>query len=67
MGVLKKDLSYYLSLRYHIVIEKDFDYDGKGYYVAEIPDLRGCGAEGETIEEFDFEFDFKNGNFIKAE
>jgi len=40
---MKKDLSYY--------IKKDFDYDGKGYYVAEIPDLPGCGAEGETIEE----------------
>ena len=51
MGVLKKDLLYYLSLPYHIVIKKDFDYDGKGYYVAEIPDLPGCGAEGETIEE----------------
>jgi len=52
MGVLKqKDLSYYLSLRYHIVIKKDFDYDGKGYYVAEIPDLPGCGAEGKTVDE----------------
>ncbi len=51
MGVLKKDLSYYLNLGYYIEIKKDFDYDGKEYYVAEIPDLRGCGAEGETIEE----------------
>jgi len=51
MGVLKKDLSYYLSLRYHIVIKKDFDYDGKGYYIAEIPDLPGCGAEGKTVDE----------------
>ena len=51
MGVLKKDLLYYLSLPYHIVIEKDFDHNGKGYYAAEIPDLPGCGAEGETVDE----------------
>ena len=48
---MKKDLSYYLSLRYHIVIKKDFDYDGKGYYVAEIPDLPGCRVESKTAEE----------------
>ena len=48
---MKKDLSYYLSLRYHIVIEKHFDYEGEEYFWAEIPDLPGCGAEGETIEE----------------
>ena len=51
MGVLKKDLLYYLSLPYHIVIKKDFDHDGKGYYVAEIPDLPSCRAEGKTVDE----------------
>jgi len=51
MGVLKKDLSYYLSLRYHIVIEKYTEYDGREYFAAEIPDLPGCGAEGKTVDE----------------
>ena len=52
MGVLKqKDLSYYLSLRYHIVIQKHFDYEGEEYFRAEIHDLPGCAAEGETVDE----------------
>lgn len=46
---MKKDLSYYLSLDYPIVINKEID-EGKTYYVAEIPDLPGCGAHGETID-----------------
>jgi len=46
---MKKDLSYYLSLDYPIMINKEID-DGKTYYVAEIPDLPGCGAHGETID-----------------
>jgi len=47
---MKKDLSYYLSLDYPIIINKEID-EGKTYYVAEIPDLTGCGAHGETIED----------------
>jgi len=46
---MKKDLSYYLSLDYPIMINKEID-DGKTYFVAEIPDLPGCGAHGETID-----------------
>ncbi|MFW6131609.1 MAG: toxin-antitoxin system HicB family antitoxin [Candidatus Aminicenantaceae bacterium] len=46
---MKKDLSYYLSLNYPIIINKEID-DGKTYYVGEIPDLPGCGAHGETID-----------------
>jgi len=46
---MKKDLSYYLSLDYPIMINKEID-EGKTYYVAEIPDLPGCGAHGETID-----------------
>ncbi len=46
---MKKDLSYYLSLDYPIMINKEID-DGKTYFVAEIPDLTGCGAHGETID-----------------
>jgi len=48
---MKKNLSYYLSLPYHIVIKKDFDHDGEEYFGAEIPELPGCGAEGRTREE----------------
>jgi len=47
---MKKDLSYYLNLEYPITITKDID-EGKTYFVAEIPDLPGCGAQGESIEE----------------
>ena len=46
---MKKDLSYYLSLDYPIMINKEIDL-GKTYFVAEIPDLPGCGAHGETID-----------------
>ena len=45
---MKKDLSYYLNLNYHFTIAPDID-EGKIYYVAEHPDLPGCGAHGETI------------------
>jgi len=47
---MKKDLSYYLNLNYPITITKD-EENGKVYFEAEIPDLPGCGAHGETIEE----------------
>ena len=30
-----------------VIVEKDED----GYYVAEVPDLRGCYTQGETLEE----------------
>jgi len=46
---MKKDPSYYLSLDYPIMINKEID-EGKTYYVAEIPELPGCGAHGETID-----------------
>jgi antitoxin HicB len=47
---MKKDLSYYLSLNYPVTIIKDRE-DDKIYFEAEIPDLPGCGAHGENIEE----------------
>jgi len=47
---MKKDLSYYLDLNYPITITKD-EENGNLYFEAEIPDLPGCGAHGETIEE----------------
>lgn len=46
----EKTLSYYLNLDYPFVINKETD-EGKTYYAAEIPDLPGCGAHGETIGE----------------
>jgi predicted RNase H-like HicB family nuclease len=30
-----------------VIVEKDED----GFYVAEVPDLKGCYTQGETIEE----------------
>jgi antitoxin HicB len=47
---MKKDLSYYLSLNYPVTIIKDRE-DDKIYFEAEIPDLPGCGAHGESVEE----------------
>jgi len=46
---MKKDLSYYLSLDYPFTLSKDSDNE-KVYFIADIPDLPGCGAQGETIE-----------------
>jgi antitoxin HicB len=42
---MKKDLSYYKNLNYQIILRQDED-NGEVYYVAEIPDLPGCGAHG---------------------
>jgi len=42
---MKKDLSYYKNLNYQIILKQDED-NGEAYYVAEIPDLPGCGAHG---------------------
>lgn len=47
---MKKDLNYYLNLNYPITLSQD-EENGKVYFEAEIPDLPGCGAHGETIEE----------------
>ncbi|MGB7294174.1 MAG: type II toxin-antitoxin system HicB family antitoxin, partial [Candidatus Aminicenantales bacterium] len=46
----KKDLSYYLKLKYPITLSEGAD-GGRIYYKAEIPDLPGCAASGETVEE----------------
>lgn len=48
---MKKDLSYYLNLKYLVTLTEETDDKGKTYFVAEIPDLPGCGAHGKTIEE----------------
>lgn len=47
---MKKSLKYYLSLNYPITIETDTE-DEKVHYILEIPDLQGCGATGESLEE----------------
>ena len=46
----RKDLSYYLKLNYPITISEGME-EGKLYFKAEIPDLPGCAASGETIED----------------
>ena len=47
---MQKNLEYYLSLNYPYTITEDVE-EGKTYFVAEIPDLPGCGAHGETLDE----------------
>lgn len=43
-----KDLEYYMSQPYRIIIEEDVIDGG---YVAQCPELRGCVTSGETISE----------------
>lgn len=43
----KKDLTYYMSLPYKIVIQKD-PYGG---FFAEVEELEGCMTQGETHQE----------------
>jgi antitoxin HicB len=47
-GMSEKDLNYYIDLPYKIEIT--LEQDGTGFNVA-IPDLKGCMAFGETVEE----------------
>lgn len=46
-----KDIKYYLELNYPITIDTFSEFDGRKRYIAEITDLPGCGAHGDTIEE----------------
>lgn len=47
---MKKDLNYYMNLKYPTQITEIDHSDGGGYLV-EIPLLKGCVSDGETIEE----------------
>lgn len=47
---MNKDLRYYLSLKYPLII-REGEENGEKEYSLEIPDLPGCGAEGKTLEE----------------
>lgn len=46
----RKDIKYLLSLDYGIVTYKE-KYGDEEYFVAEIPELKGCSAHGNTTEE----------------
>lgn len=46
----KKNLEYYLSLKYPFKVETISEEDGGGYVIA-YPDLPGCMSDGKTIEE----------------
>jgi antitoxin HicB len=45
---MNKDLAYYMSLPYKIVLTPD--YEGEGW-LAEIPELPGCMTSGDSQEE----------------
>lgn len=47
---MKKNIDYYMSLKYPIKITPIPEEEGGGYY-AGIPELYGCLGDGETIEE----------------
>lgn len=46
----QRNLEYYLNLKYPYTIEEE-EENGEKVFVAEIPDLPGCGAQGSTLEE----------------
>lgn len=46
-STMRKDLDFYLNLRYPVIIHADPD----GGFVAEIEELPGCMTQGETSEE----------------
>ena len=48
---MKKDLDYYMSLPYEVVIKPDLVDGG---YVAHFPDLPGCITQADTWEELQF-------------
>lgn len=45
-----KGLSYYMTLNYPYTMEQ-YEEEGKIYFSLSIPDLPGCGAIGETVEQ----------------
>lgn len=45
-----KGLSYYMALQYPSTME-EYEEEGKKYFSLSIPDLPGCGAIGESIEQ----------------
>ena len=45
---MKKDVNYYMSLKYPMEIVEDPD---EGGYVISFPDLPGCLTSGETLED----------------
>ena len=45
-----KDLKYYLELNYPYQITKIDETDGGGFLI-EVPMLKGCMSDGETVEE----------------
>ena len=44
---MKKNIKYYLSLKYPLVVKEDDD----GSYYAEYPDLKGCITIGDSLSE----------------
>jgi predicted RNase H-like HicB family nuclease len=48
--MMAKDLDYYVSLDYEIKLRKLTEEEGSGW-LAEIPTLPGCMADGETVDE----------------
>lgn len=44
---MQKDIKYYLSLKYPLVVKEDED----GTYYAEYPDLKGCMTVGNSLSE----------------
>jgi antitoxin HicB len=45
--MVSKDVAFYLGLKYRKVVSQDDD----GVCIVEVPDLPGCVADGDTVEE----------------
>ncbi len=46
----KKDLAYYLSLKWSYTVEKD-EHKGKEFFIVRVNELPGVCTDGKTIEE----------------
>ncbi|MCG2795924.1 MAG: type II toxin-antitoxin system HicB family antitoxin [Actinomycetia bacterium] len=59
---MKKDIDYYMELDYEVVIDATPD----GEYFATIPDLPGCMATAETLEEARVEIEEAKYGWLEA-
>ncbi len=55
MKVIKITIAKFIYIRYITMLKMEFtvliEKDEDGYYVAEVPDLKGCYTQGKTVEE----------------
>ncbi len=63
-NVITKDLNYYMSLDYTMVINK-INEEGKTYYYGKIAELDGCHTTSDTIDELIKELEEVKKDYIE--